>query len=335
LAKPGTIIQIAPGNYGESLVIKTPDLIIESAEEDGKVVLLAGKKPWVTVAIDTESKLEMNRIRMIHMGPNSQTMFTQKIDMNYETEGNAKCMIEFNLAKSVPGVLKIISGNVTLNRCVLSLNGVAPHLTEKVPCIACLNDTSLMVNNWFLFGDSNHEVITSGIVGYEPYEVIVKDTVVKDHLGGGIMLTLAPFENTKFQIMNNKILNCQTAGVFVQGENSFIEIEGNEIKNCRAVGIKIADLVKAEIRENQLFENNDGIQILNNSSHMVANEIEKSHGHGISVISEHHDGKYTPVLKGNTISNWKFNGIQVSGDGVRAGIYNNTEVWISVGNRNA
>lgn len=117
------------------------------------------------------------------------------------------------------------------------------------------------------------------------------------------MLTLAPFENTKFQIMNNKILNCQTAGVYVQGESSYIEIEGNEIKNCRAVGIRIADLVKAEIRENQIFENNDGIQILNNSSLMVANEIEKCHGHGISVISEHHDGKYAPVMKGNTISN--------------------------------
>jgi hypothetical protein len=65
------------------------------------------------VAIDAEIKLEMNKIRMIHMGPTSQTMFIQMIDMNNESEGNEKCMIEFNLAKSVPKVLKIISKNVT------------------------------------------------------------------------------------------------------------------------------------------------------------------------------------------------------------------------------
>jgi DeoR/GlpR family transcriptional regulator of sugar metabolism len=72
------------------------------------------------------------------------------------------------------------------------------------------------------------------------------------------------------------------------------------------------------------FENDDGIQIPNNSTQKVANEIEKSHGHGISVISEYHDGKYAFVLKGNIISNLKFNWIQISINGVRAGIYNNT-----------
>lgn len=45
IAKPGSIIQIAAGIYSESLSIKTPNLILESLEEDGKVVLLSGKRP--------------------------------------------------------------------------------------------------------------------------------------------------------------------------------------------------------------------------------------------------------------------------------------------------
>jgi hypothetical protein len=117
LTEPGPFFRLLTGHYGESLVIKTPDLIIESVEEDGKVVLLAGKKLWVIVAIDSESKLGINRIRMISMGMNFQTIFTQKIDMNYETEDNEKCMIEFNLAKRVLVVLRIVSGNTTLNGC--------------------------------------------------------------------------------------------------------------------------------------------------------------------------------------------------------------------------
>jgi len=35
-----------------------------------------------------DEKVEIKRIRMIFKGPNSETLFTQKINMNYETEGN-------------------------------------------------------------------------------------------------------------------------------------------------------------------------------------------------------------------------------------------------------
>jgi len=327
IAKPGSIIQISAGTYGESLVIKIPNLIIESFEEDGKVILLSGKRPWITVAIDAESRLEINRIRMVHMGPNFQNNFTQKIDMNYEKEGNSKCMAEFNFNSAIPGVLRILSGNVTLNRWVLSLNGVAAFLTEKVPCVALHNDTSVNINNCFLFGDSKEEVTTTGVVGINPYDISIKDTVIKDHLGGGVMLSLPPaHEDTNFQIINNKILNCKTAGVYVEGNDSELLIEGNEIIKCRAVGIRIVDGVNADIRENQLLENNDGIQIINNSSNMIANEIEKWHGHGITISNDHNNSKNSPMIKGNTISNCKFNGIQISGENgnMKIGIYNNT-----------
>ena len=39
----------------------------------------------------------LNRIRMIYKGPNTETLFTQKIDMNYEKDGNLKCIQEFNI----------------------------------------------------------------------------------------------------------------------------------------------------------------------------------------------------------------------------------------------
>ena len=34
---------------------------------------------------------------MIYKGPNTETLFTQKIDMNYEKDGNLKCIQEFNI----------------------------------------------------------------------------------------------------------------------------------------------------------------------------------------------------------------------------------------------
>ena len=70
---------------------------------------------------------------MVYKGPNSQSNFTQKIDMGFETVGNERCIKEFKLNDSIPSVIMLLSGSLTLNRCVLSLNGVAAHMTEKIP----------------------------------------------------------------------------------------------------------------------------------------------------------------------------------------------------------
>lgn len=324
IAKPGSIIQIAAGVYSESLVVTKPGLIIESLEEDGKVVILSGKKPCLTVRIDNHEKIEINRIRMLCKGPNSETKFTQKIDMNYEKIGNEKCFLEFKMATSMPCVFMLKSGILTLNRCVLSLNGIASHMNQKIPCLAIQEEASVYINNWFFYGDSTKEVFTAGIFALDPHNLIIKDTVIKDHTGGGIMVNLVQQQDSKYQFINNKIIQWETAGIYIAGEGSTPFIEGNEIKNCKAVGIKISDHVLAEIRENILHDNNDGIELLNNKSKILANEIEKSHGHGILIISEHKDGKLNSLVKGNTISNCKFNGIQIQGEGLRPSIRNNT-----------
>lgn len=206
IANPGTIIQITSGNYSEPLVVRTPNLIIESLDEDGKVILLSGKRPCITIAMEEEDKLEINRIRMVYKGPVSTSTFTQKIDMNYEKVGNERCIKEFKLNDTLPSVIMLLSGTLTLNRWVLSLNGVAANMTEKIPCIAVHERTSVAIYNCFLFGDSNEEVFTAGLLGVRPFDVTVKDTVIKDHLGGGIMLSLCPYQDSVFHIGNNKII---------------------------------------------------------------------------------------------------------------------------------
>ncbi|CAI2360731.1 unnamed protein product [Moneuplotes crassus] len=324
IASPGNIIQITEGNYSESLVVQTPNLTIETTDEDAKVIILSGKRPCVTIALDEEDKVEINRIRMVYKGPTATSTFIQKIDMNYEKVGNERCIKEFKLNEGLPSAIMLLSGSLSLNRCVLSLNGVATNMTEKVPCIAAHERTSLSIINCFLFGDPDEEVFTAGLLAIRPFDVIIKDTVVKDHLAGGLMLSLCPYQDSVFQISNNKILKCQTAGIYIEGPGCTPEIIGNEVKYCNSVGIKIGDFVKADIRENQLIQNNDGIEVFNNKSTVIANEIEKSHGHGLLIHATLKEGKFNPTVKGNSISNCKFNGIQIQGDGLRVMIHNNT-----------
>lgn len=98
-------------------------------------------------------------------------------------------------------------------------------------------------------------------------------------------------------------MTCETAAIYVQGEESKIIIDSNEIKNCNATGIKIIDFVDAEIKENQLQGNNDGIELENNNSHVFNNEIDKSHGHGVMISCTLENTKCHPKIKGNIISN--------------------------------
>lgn len=109
-------------------------------------------------------------------------------------------------------------------------------MIEKIPCLASHERTSVFINNCFLFGDGNDEVFTTGLVAIQPLDLIIKDTVIKDHIGGGIILTLCPYQDSIFQILKNKIFKCQTAGIYIEGEGTNPEIVGNEIKNCSSVG---------------------------------------------------------------------------------------------------
>ena len=119
-------------------------------------------------------------------------------------------------------------------------------------------------------------------------------------------------------------MNWETAGIYVQGEESKPVIEWNEIKNWKGTGIKTFQDVDAEILENILRDDNNGIEIYNNKTHIFNNEIDKSHGNGIMIVWDNKDKKWNPKIKGNIISSSKFNGIQISGKGTHAIINNNT-----------
>ena len=105
---------------------------------------------------------------MIYKGPNTETLFTQKIDMNYEKDGNLKCIQEFNIDNDMRWVLILLSGNLNMKNCVFSLNGAAPHMTEKIPWVVWFPDTWWDAKNCHFFGDSYNEVITCGIFTVEP-----------------------------------------------------------------------------------------------------------------------------------------------------------------------
>ena len=58
-AKDNNIIHIASGIYCESIVIRTPGLLLEPLEEEGKVVIVSTQKPCLRIELDRDCKVEL------------------------------------------------------------------------------------------------------------------------------------------------------------------------------------------------------------------------------------------------------------------------------------
>ena len=165
--------------------------------------------------------------------------------------------------------------------------------------MAALQDSTISIKNCYLYGDSTSEVFTAGFACVEPKEVNINGTVFKNHKAGGIIMNL--HLDSIVELYSNKILGCQTCGIYIEGEGSAPMVEANEIRNCRSTGIKVDEHVDADIRENSFHDNNDSMHILNNKSMLINNEIEKSHGIGIILENTKKEAKCAPRLQGNSI----------------------------------
>lgn len=84
---------------------------------------------------------------------------------------------------------------------------------------------------------------------------------------------------------------------------------------CRCAGITLNTLVDAFVALNEFQISSRGIDIFNNKSIVFGNRIQKSHEHGISVVSNSHTDYATPLIQRNFIESCTKNGIICEGFG--------------------
>ena len=129
-----------------------------------------------------------------------------------------------------------------------------------------------------LKGDTVNDSETAGILGINA-DIRVRACTLAHFKSGGIMLQCLP--QTVVAIEQCTIISCRTNGIYIQGKASRPNILKNKILFCRSIGIKTNLDVDANIRENLLELNDVGIEILNNSSFILDNNIRKMHTNGI------------------------------------------------------
>ena len=110
----------------------------------------------------------------------------------------------------------------------------------------------------------------------------------------------------------NEILSCDTNGIYVQGKQSQPHITFNQFSFCKCAAITTNLEVNAYIAGNMIDRNDVGIEINNNRSQLIQNNIKHSVENGIKVIGSHRD--CVPLIWKNLIDSCSYNGIICRGE---------------------
>ena len=79
-------------------------------------------------------------------------------EMLFENHGSEKCMLEFFTHKpdEMFTVILLKSGNLKLNGCVISLDGIFKETYRKVPCVTVLHGTGIDMESSACKGDTTN-----------------------------------------------------------------------------------------------------------------------------------------------------------------------------------
>lgn len=184
---------------------------------------------------------------------------------------------------------------------------------QKFPCILGQKGTTLTAEKCTISGGNpKYDAKTTGVLLSKPKDVTLKSCIIGHHLEGGVILDLD--SESTVNLEGNELRICETAAIYIQGEDSCPNIEKNLIKLCLSPGIKIGMGVNANLYNNTLKSNTFGIIVIDSKSKLFQNKIEKCHENGIEVICSGNGKICNPDIEENEVVGSKFHGILVRGD---------------------
>ena len=113
--------------------------------------------------------------------------------MNFEMECTTQVMKEFFIHKpeQMYCIIMLKSGQLKINGCSLSLDGIFSETYRKVPCVAVLPKQKIHIHNCNFKGDTTNGAETTGILAYDS-DVHISKSVISNFKCGGIMIQSEP-----------------------------------------------------------------------------------------------------------------------------------------------
>ncbi|CAG9323726.1 unnamed protein product [Blepharisma stoltei] len=276
-ASPGTRIQIASALYIQSITINKPDLILEPREIDSEVQITCPQGPIITVSLKDEESCTIKGLKLIHTSSAGKKIesFSSATDESFfdlsETpKGNEHWIRSLKISRNMNCAVWADGGVTHLDGCKISLTAAKTPL----PGVVCSNG-SLKVEKCTIKGHG--EIPTVGIYVSEANLYCRKSKIFK-HRGGGLALYGTPDNSimvTESQIMNN--INC---GIYCFGEESRPTIQRSVIGSNDGPGIKVGLYCCAQIKANEIKNNEKGIEVDNGDPFVFLNIIKSNSEEG-------------------------------------------------------
>ena len=278
-----SIIKITSYNYVEQLLITSKQAGIEllPREQGGQVALLQKTQPCLVVDVGPGQECTISNMEMHLTGQPDEPRPDDNADAGekLEEKGHQAAMQEF-FSDNPDGMSCIIllkTGTLILNSCTFSLNGIQTN-NNKLPCIIVYgghkDQTKLVMKNCSLKGDElQPESLTAGIVAFEA-DIDIQGTRFDNFKSGAIMLQAKQWNEVKLD--SNKIVSCESNGIYVQGKQARPDITNNNFSYCKCAAITTTMMVNAYIAGNTIDRNAIGIEINNNMSQVIQNDIKNS-----------------------------------------------------------
>ncbi|CAG9314808.1 unnamed protein product [Blepharisma stoltei] len=276
-ASPGTRIMIASGLYTQNITISIPGLVLEPQEPEGQVQITCPQGPIITVSLKDSESCTIKGIKIIHTSTagKRQESFSSATDESFyglsdTQKGSEHWIRSLKISRNMSCGIWVDGGVATLENCRISLASAKSPLTGIVCSNGHLNLDRCLVKG-------NEEVPTVGVYVSEA-NLTCKKSKIFNHRGGGLILYGTPFSSifiSECQIANN--MNC---GIFCSGEESRPTIQRSVISNNDGSGIRVGLFCCAQIKGNEIKNNEKGIEVDNGDPFVFLNIIKSNLGEG-------------------------------------------------------
>ncbi|EGR29591.1 hypothetical protein IMG5_152750 [Ichthyophthirius multifiliis] len=346
-AQIGSIIKISPGLYSDNIYINKPNLIIESKEKVGDIIIIIENKPAIIVDLAPNQSCSISNIKFNHNASNQEDIqndnyFISKINNykdimksnQYEYQPQNEIPYVFPLNKQMNTILYLQGGIAKIQNCVFSLSYIQNELIQPIPAIVVQEQGNLYLNNVEIKGNKTQETI--GFYYFYFYlkknigilinkgNAFIKQCKIHEHQLGGIQI-LSEKQNF-ININQSKINKNNKVGINCVGESGDVLIERCKIQNNNGPGIKVGLANKSIIQFNKIKSNLIGIEVISGEPLINQNEIERNYTDGILTIC-YNSIRCDALIKNNKcIKDNKENGIHCKGRNNYTRIENNKEI---------
>jgi F-box protein 11 len=327
-AKPNTSIQVHSGIYKESLIIREPSIKIESKDYRPDVYIMGQKGPALIIDTPAHGSTVIQNIRFLHRGTNNAHCKAKPCQLNSEHEvserfnfgglGQINDLLmgletyhkDFNsvsYSSKVDSMILVKHGGIILRNCLMTLSYLSKCNQNVVPMICLCPGTYNTITSCELRGSLEYP--TTGIVSNKA-KLIVKDTNISNFAKGGIMVWCE--EDDCVKILTSTVSKCQSHGIQAMGSSEFPLIEFCTIEDNKGCGIQVCTGNSAQIRRNDIHNNEEGVEIISADPTLYKNTITKNNLNGIMTRAVE-DLICSPKISDNNVSSNRNNGIHCVG----------------------